>query len=124
MKLRMLEGTYGVARLDADAVLPDWFEGSGLSAMVRAEDELTLVCRQDRIPPTVTAQRDWACLRSVGPFAFDQAGVLVSLVAPVSDAGIGVFVLCTFDGEHLLFPADAKAHVREVLIAAGHGFDG
>lgn len=122
MKLRKLQGRFAVAQLHADAAVPDWFAGPGLSAMVRTEDELTVVCDQTRVPPTVTAQRDWACFRSIGPFAFDEAGIVAALVSPISAAGIGVFVLCTFDGEHILCPAPDFDRARALLITQGHTF--
>lgn len=122
MNLRPLKGRYAVAQLAADAAVPDWFNGPGFAAMVRADDELTLVCEEQRVPPQVTAQRGWACFRSVGPFGFDEAGIVASLVSPISAAGIGVFVLCTFDGEHILCPADQFEAVQRILTEQGHRF--
>jgi hypothetical protein len=45
-----------------------------------------------------------------------------SLVAPLSAAGIGVFVLCTFDGEHLLVAERDIAQASALLEANGHRF--
>lgn len=122
MKLCIVPGDYGVARLPAMADIPDWINGPGFSAIVRSDDELTLVCAQERIPASVTAQRDWSCFRSVGPFGFDEAGILRTLIAPISDAGIGVFVLCTFDGEHIMCPQADFARAQDVLRENGHEF--
>jgi len=122
MRLKRVEGTFGVARLPADAAIPDWFGGAGLSAMVRAEDELTVVCREASIPEVVTAERGWACFRSIGPFAFNETGVVASLAAPLAEADIGVFVLCTFDGEHVLCPASRFSKAVKILEDEGHVF--
>lgn len=122
MNLRWVEGRFGVAQLAADAIVPGWASGPGFAAILRAEDELTIVCEEARIPADVTAQRDWACFRSVGPFGFDEAGIVAALVSPISAAGIGVFVLCTFDGEHILVPAAQAAEVGEILSQQGHVF--
>lgn len=122
IRLRMLPGRYAVAQLAPDAPLPDWFDGPGFTAMARAEDELTLICLEDRVPDNITAERGWSCLRSVGPFAFDAAGIVRDLVTPLSDNGIGVFVCCTFDGEHLLLPSAQEQQARAQLSAAGHVF--
>lgn len=122
MRLRKIEGRYAVAQLAADADLPDWLNGSGFTAMVRSDDELTIACDEERVPQGVTVQKGWACFRSVGPFAFDEAGIVASLVSPISAQDIGVFVLCTFDGEHILCPAEKFAEVQDILIAQGHDF--
>ena len=100
--LRVVPGLYGIARLAHDASIPSWVNGPGLCAMVRADDELTLVCLQNRIPNHVESVLHWRCLRSVGPFAFSASGIVLSIIAPLSAQGIGIFVVCTFDGEHVL----------------------
>ena len=45
---------------------------------------------------------DWSCVKVVGPFAFDETGVIAAITSVIAAAGIGVFVLSTFDGDHLL----------------------
>ncbi|MEP5730405.1 MAG: ACT domain-containing protein [Sulfitobacter sp.] len=122
MKLRKIDGSYAVAQLSADDDVPVWLNGPGLTAMVRTDDELTIVCDETRVPQDINAQRGWACFRSIGPFAFDEAGVVASLVAPISAQGIGVFVLCTFDGEHILCPSEHFAVVQDILVTQGHDF--
>ena len=120
LKISVVPGHYAVVRLDADAALPDWFQGAGFKAEVHSDDEVTLVCPEARVPPEITAERGWACLRTLGPFPFEAAGIVKSLIAPLSDNGIGVFVLCTFDGEHVLIPRDALDAAIGYLSAAGH----
>lgn len=123
LTIRPVPGRFAVARLAADADCPPWLNGPGFQALIRAEDELTLVCHEDRVPLEVEAERDWVCLRTVGRFPFEAAGIVQSLVAPLSENGIGVFVVCTFDGEHVLVPAEEADAARRFLEAAGHRLD-
>lgn len=88
----------------------------------RAEDELTSVCHEDRVLEGVQAEAGWVCLRTIGPFDFQAAGIVHSLIAPLSSNGIGVFVVCTFDGEHLLIAESDCGTARDLLGAAGHKF--
>lgn len=120
LRLRTVPGRYAVAQLPADAAFPAWADGPGLCALVRASDELSVVCLQERVPSDVRAERDWICLRTVGPFDFQAAGIVHALIQPLSTQGIGVFVVCTFDGEHLLIAARDEARARALLQAAGH----
>ncbi|MEP3848133.1 MAG: ACT domain-containing protein [Paracoccaceae bacterium] len=122
MLLKVIEGTFAIARLPAESSIPNWMNGAGFVAMVKADDELTLVCDESRVPQSVTADRGWACFRSIGPFAFDETGIVASLVSPISSDGIGVFVLCTFDGEHILCPFEKLERVKDILISEGHRF--
>lgn len=120
LEIRTVPGRYAVSRLDADTILPDWLQGIGFKAVVYSEDETTLVCLEERVPPDITSERGWACLRTMGPFPFDAAGVVASLIAPLSNNAIGVFVVCTFDGEHVLVPYKKLNAAIEYLEAAGH----
>lgn len=123
LKIRFLDGRYAVARLNADADVPPWLNGSGFQAVIRADDELTLVCLEDRVPSGVDVENGWVCLRTIGPFPFDAAGVVQSLIAPLSANGIGVFVICTYDGEHVLIPAQELDGAIRYLEDAGHQVD-
>ncbi|MEO1543467.1 MAG: ACT domain-containing protein [Pseudomonadota bacterium] len=120
LKIERVPGLYAVARLAADAAIPDWIDGPGFQSISRSDDELTLVCRQDRVPSNVEVERDWCCIRTIGPFPFEAAGIVTSLIAPLSDSGISVFVICTFDGEHVLIPARKAELAIDCLRAADH----
>lgn len=120
LQIRFVAGNYAVSRLAADAEVPDWFSGQGFKASIHSEDETTLVCLEDRVPADVETERGWACLRTIGPFPFDAAGIVLSLFEPLSANGIGVFVICTYDGEHVLIPASETAKAVQCLEAAGH----
>ena len=59
-------------------------------------------------------------MQFVGPFAFDETGIVLSVVRPLTEAGFGVFVVSTFDGDFLLLKADLFAQGLAVLNEAGH----
>ncbi len=50
LKLCFVPGRYSVARLAPDSSIPAWVSGPGFSAIIRADDELTIVCHEDRVP--------------------------------------------------------------------------
>lgn len=122
VKLKVLDGAYGVARLNASDPLPAWADGRGFVSISRTDDELSVVCLQDRIPLEARADRDWACFKLQGPFAFDETGIVLSVIAPLSSNGIGIFVVSTFDGDHLLVKATDLETARHLLTQAGHSF--
>lgn len=120
LKIRVVAGLYAVSRLDAAAVIPEWLQGSGFKAAIHSDDELTVICLEERVPRETKTEKGWACLRTIGPFPFEAAGIVKSVIDPLSDNGIGVFVLCTFDGEHILVPSDQVEPALQHLKAAGH----
>jgi uncharacterized protein len=120
IKLQQLNGLYAVSRLASVEPIPDWADGSGFVTISRDNDALSIVCRQERVPVKVQSDRDWTCLKFIGPFAFDETGIVLSVIQPLSEGGIGIFVVSTFDGDHLMVKSADLACARSLLLGAGH----
>ncbi|MDZ5648639.1 ACT domain-containing protein [Nitrospirillum sp. BR 11828] len=118
--LRLLDGRYAIVQLPPDSPIPAWWDGKGFTALARDDEELSLICQQERVPQDVRADGDWVCLTFVGPFAFDQAGILLSVIRPLSEDGIGIFVTSTFNTDHLMVKAENLGRTLSLLRAAGH----
>ena len=123
LRLRLLEGNYAIARLDAVAAIPHWADGPGFVSISRSDDELSVLCQAERVPASVRQDSGWACMKLLGPFAFDETGIVLSVIRPLSEAGIGIFVVSTFDGDHLLIKQSDVPAGAELLRAAGHQLD-
>ena len=124
IELQVLEGRYGIVRLDGDAAIPTWADGAGFVSITRNGDELSITCRVERIPASVRADLDWVCLRFVGPFAFGETGIVLSVVKPLSENGLGVFLVSTFDGDCLLLKSEDLEAGKRLLATAGHTVTG
>lgn len=118
--LAPLPSRYAVARLAPSSPFPDWADGDGFVSLTRTAEELSVVCLEARVPPGVQAERGWKAFRFVGPFAFGATGIVLSVIQPLSEAGIGVFVVSTFDGDHLLLQERDTARGQALLEGAGH----
>ena len=109
-----------VCGLAGDAVVPEWATRGAFHAIVRSPGELTLVCDAALVPSEVKAQTGWRCFGLKGPIPFTETGVLSSLAVPLAKAGIGIFVISTFDTDYLLVPGPRFEEAKRVLSAAGH----
>ncbi|SFD73372.1 ACT domain-containing protein [Paracidovorax konjaci] len=118
--LAALPALYAVARLAPTAPFPAWADGEGFVSLTRTADELSVVCREDRVPAPVQSERGWKAFRFVGPFAFGATGIVLSVIQPLSEAGIGIFVVSTFDGDHLLLQERDAPRGCALLAEAGH----
>ena len=118
--LRRLSGDYTVARLAAAAAIPAWADGPGFVSISRSDDELSVACLAARVPAAVRQDGPWTCFKLAGPFAFDETGIVLAVVAPLSAAGLGVFVVSSFDGDHVLVKQADSAAAIAALSAAGH----
>jgi hypothetical protein len=118
--LNELAGSYAIARLEPGDRVPEWAHGEGFASISRTEDELSITCREERVPCGLKQDGGWTCYKFQGPFAFGETGIVLSVIRPLSENAIGIFVVSTFDGDHLLIKTTDKPKAGELLQAAGH----
>ena len=124
MRLFALDELYAIVRLHPDAGLPDWVEGGHFWSVTRSDSELSVVCREEDVPEDASAERGWCALEVAGPLDFSLTGVVASLVSPLADAAVPIFVLSTFDTDYLLVREPDLPRAAEALRGAGHTIDG
>lgn len=79
-----------------------------------------MVCPQAQVPPEITHEGDWACLKLQGPFPFSETGILTSFVQPLSERAIPVFAISTFDTDYVLVKQGWVDQAVAALRDAGH----
>lgn len=114
-----------VCRLPAGSPVPGWAWSGGFHSITRTPDELSVICdftAAEAAPAAEGLRVDgpWAVFEVQGPFAFDVTGVVASLSAPLAEAGVGIFVLSTFDTDWLLVKAGNERAAAAAWEAAGH----
>jgi hypothetical protein len=127
MKLVVLEGELGVARLAASEPTPAWATRGHVTSVTRTSEELSVVCAAADIPENVRAERGWRALRVAGRLDFALTGVLVSIAGPLAAAGVSIFAVSTYDTDYVLVRAHSLEAAVKCLTAAGHevaGADG
>jgi uncharacterized protein len=120
LTLKLLPDLYGISRLHPSSPIPPWADGAGFMSISRTDEELSIVCHQARIPDSVQSSLDWACFKLLGPFAFDETGIVLRVIEPLSRNGVGVFVVSTYDGDHVLVKNQDLERSKSLLVQAGH----
>jgi len=120
VRLARLTGRYAVSRLDPSEAFPGWADGSGFVSISRSAEELSIVCREERVPSGIKQDGGWTCYKFQGPFAFGETGIVLSVIRPLSENGIGIFVVSTFDGDHMLIKEADSTRAEAILAASGH----
>ena len=106
LTLQLTELELAVCRLPAKTSLPRWVAEESFVSITRTSDELSIVCSEKYVPVDVKAERNWRMIKLKGPFDFHLTGVLASLLTPLSDAEIPIFVISTYDTDYLLLKED------------------
>jgi hypothetical protein len=120
LAIMVLEQTFAVCRLGADAPVPAWTTAGEFCSITRTRGELSVVCAEECVPEGVKCERGWRCLRVAETIEFSVLGVLASLAVPLAEAGVSIFVLSTFDTDYLLIKAENLPRALEALRGAGH----
>jgi hypothetical protein len=120
MTLQILPDRFAVCKLPPAAPIPDWACAGQFYSITRTCDELSIVCPEAALPEALPGERGWRCLRVAGAIEFSVVGVVASLVAPLADAGISVFVMSTFDTDYLLVKELNFENAVAALRQAGH----
>jgi hypothetical protein len=122
MKLRVLPDSYAIVRLHPGAELPEWVDKGPFRSVTRTEHEVSVVCRDHDVPTGESAERGWRVLEVIGPLDFSLVGLVSTLVVPLSEVEIPVFVISTFETDYLLVRAADVEAACEALEDAGHAF--
>lgn len=120
LRLVVRTGLFAVVRLPARAALPRWALSDPFHSITRTATELSIVCRQSRVPARVRREDGLRCLEVEGPFAFDAVGVLASLATPLARARIPILAVSTFDTDYLFVREIHLARAIRALKGAGH----
>jgi uncharacterized protein len=122
LTLSILEGRFGICRLDKNSEIPSWTRGGNFVSITRTHEELSVVCQEKSIPTDIRAERHWNCLKIEGPLDFGLTGILSGLSRVLADCGIGIFVVSTYDTDYILVrEKDLEAAVK-ALFDAGYTF--
>ena len=117
--LILLSERLAICRLNADAELPHWANSDDLLAFIRTQDELSVICSEQFVPPGVQSERGFRAFMVQGPLDFSVVGLLAAITEPLAISGISIFAISTYDTDYVLVKEAEISRARVVLIEAG-----
>ncbi|HJZ36134.1 MAG TPA: ACT domain-containing protein [Solirubrobacterales bacterium] len=91
---------------------------------MRTATELSLVVPEGAEPEGATVDSGWRVLRVAQAHDLEVTGVTAALAAPLTEIGVPIFILATFDTDHLLVQNSRFDEAIAQLRAAGHRITG
>jgi hypothetical protein len=118
--LTVLEQTFTLHRLQPDVEIPALALHSPFFAIMRTDDETSLV-----LPDSVEIENDkseagWACFKVEGPLEFSLVGVLAGITSVLAEAKVPIFALSTFDTDYILVKREQVQAAKVALTTAGY----
>lgn len=120
--LRLHPGRLAIWRLAPEAAVPEELRrrrAEPLLGWLRSGDELSVVGPEELAPGDAPRESGFRALELVGPLDFSLVGVLRSVLEPLADAEVPVFVLSTFDTDWVLLREARLEAALEALERAG-----
>ena len=111
---------YSISKLPPGSPAPDWAFGDGCVSVTVVEDETSIVCRSDRVPNGVETSSGWTAVKVTTRFDLDEPGVVLAAVKPISQAGLGIFVLSTYYRDYILVRTAEMERAIRLWTDAGH----
>lgn len=104
-----------IARLNPDEKLPDLSRIVGFFSITKTHEEISVVIPEKYLVPSWKCDSGWRYLKVKGPLDFDLVGILASILNPLSEDGINVFTISTFDTDYILVKQRNLNRTIEVL---------
>ena len=102
LSLSILPHKLAVCRLDKDARIPSWATDDTFFSINKTDDELSIVCSENKVPDDIKSEKGWRAFKVMGPLDLSSTGILASLANPLTEAVISIFVISTFDTDYIL----------------------
>ncbi len=95
---------------------------SEYSFVGKTDEEKSLVCLTNEVPPNVIQQDDgWKAFRIEGVLDFSLIGILSRIAAVLADNGIPLFAISTYNTDYVLIKKENYQRGLEILKSAGYG---
>ena len=118
--LTVLDGEFTIHRYAPTTPVPSAVFESSFYWLGKTTGELSVVCDSAIALSAERNEPGWSCLEVSGPVDFGVTGLIADLSAVLASAGIGVFVLSTFDTDYVLVKSETLRQAERALRDAGH----
>lgn len=115
LTLKLLKDKYSVLRLNKNDEIPKWIFNEEFFSITRTEDELSIVCLQDKVKEYIKCERNWRILKIEGPLDFSLIGILSKISTLMANNNISIFAISTYDTDYILIKEETINRAIEVL---------
>jgi hypothetical protein len=102
LSISVLADRLAVCRLDKKDAIPQWATDSTFFSISRTDDELSIVCSENKVPDNIKSEKNWRAVKVIGPLDFSLTGIIASLANALAGAKISIFAISTFDTDYIL----------------------
>jgi uncharacterized protein len=122
LKLQLLDEKFAISKMPQFAELPSVFAKGEMCFVMRTDEDLTIISPEFMAPDNGQQEIGYRCIRVAEQLPVSATGVLLSLVKPLTDAGISIFSVSTFQSDYIFLMEEHLVQATQALQHAGHEF--
>ncbi len=94
---------YSICKFNVGSVLPDLIYLSDFYSITKTNDEISVVAEQtDFRSDVIVCSNGWRILKISGPLDFSHIGILAEISDIFRERKIPIFVISTYDTDHIM----------------------
>jgi hypothetical protein len=122
LKLQLLDDKFAISKMPQFAELPSVYAKGEMCFVMRTDEELTVISPEFMAPDNGQQEIGYRCIRIAGQIPSNTTGILISLVKPLTEAGISIFAVSTFNSDYIFLLEEQLVKATQALQHAGHEF--
>jgi len=115
LTLSILPEKLGICHFEKNSSIPEWAKNISFCSITRTEDELSIVCPQDKIPGGVLVEKNWRAFKVQGPLGFSLTGIVASFSKPLAEAEISILYIDTYETSYVLVEEKNLKKAKKIL---------
>jgi len=122
-KITILPNEFTIHRFEATEPIPQKIFESKYYWIGKTEEELSVVCDSKIKLNNSKSDGNWSILKLVGQFDFSIIGILANITRALSEAGISIVALSTYDTDNIMVKTIKVQQAIKVLTDVGYIVD-
>lgn len=102
IKLQLIDLELAIAKLSEINKLDEIISKAKFASFTKTDEELSLVIDIEHLPIHQFVTEGWKAFKIIGPLDFSLVGILQQVISPLSENGISIFTISTFDTDYIL----------------------
>lgn len=115
IELQLLDLDLAIAKLSYCNNLDEIIEKAKFASFTKTGDELSLVIDVQNLPDHQYVNEGWKAFKIIGTLDFSLVGILQQVIRPLSENGISIFTISTFDTDYILVKKEQVERAMDVL---------
>jgi len=116
MKLLFSSKLYSSYKIALDKFDPSlWLATCEFIAICKTREEISVIAESTLPIEAIQREDDWMAFSIEGPIPYNISGVLTSVLSPLSEKGISVLAVSTFDTDYVFYKKEFASQVRGAL---------